>query len=84
MEEGMMCSKTNVSKQISWCMKSVNATDCARCAPILQVAQIGVPLYSITSMARTRMARLLWMIRTRFLVPRKFFRQVKKTNILGF
>ena len=30
-------------------------------------------LYSITSMARTRMARLPWMIRTLFSVPTKFF-----------
>ena len=30
-------------------------------------------IYNITSMARTRMARLPWMIRTRFRVPRKFF-----------
>ena len=29
--------------------------------------------YSITSMARTRMARLPWMIRTLFSVPTKFF-----------
>ena len=29
--------------------------------------------YSITSMARTRMARLPWMIRTRFSVPTKSF-----------
>ena len=29
--------------------------------------------YSITSMARTRMARLQWMIRTRFSVPTKYF-----------
>ena len=28
---------------------------------------------SITSMAQTRMARLPWMIRTRFSVPAKFF-----------
>ena len=27
------------------------------------------------------MARLPWLIRTRFLVPMKFFRQLKKTNI---
>ena len=32
------------------------------------------PNYSITSMARTRMARLPWMIRTLFSVPIKFFK----------
>ena len=31
--------------------------------------------------ARTRMARLPWMIRTRFSVPTKFFQQLMKTNI---
>ena len=30
--------------------------------------------YSRTLMARTPMARLSWLIRTRFLVPTKFFR----------
>ena len=37
--------------------------------------------YSITSMARTRMARLPWMIRTLFSVPTKSFQSLKKTNI---
>ena len=31
-------------------------------------------IYSITSVARTRMARLPWMIRTRFSVPTKSFK----------
>ena len=38
-------------------------------------------LYSITSMARTRMARLPGMIRTLFSVPTKFFQELKKTKI---
>ena len=38
-------------------------------------------IYSQTSIARTPMARLPWLIRTRFWVPTKFFRQLKKTNI---
>ena len=38
-------------------------------------------LYSITSMARTQMARLPWIIRTLFSVPTKSFKQLKKTNI---
>ena len=37
-------------------------------------------IYSITLMTRTRVARLPWLIRTRFLVPRTFFRYLKKTN----
>ena len=41
-------------------------------------------LYSKTSMARTRIARLLWIIRTHFRVLRKFFQYLKKTNILGY
>ena len=40
-------------------------------------------IYSRTSMARTPMARLPWLIRTRFWVPTKFFRELKKTNIQG-
>ena len=40
--------------------------------------------YIITAMARTRIARLPWMIRTLFSVPTKFFQQLKKTNIWGF
>ena len=35
-------------------------------------------LYSITSMARTRMARLPWMIRTLFSVPTKSSQLLKK------
>ena len=38
-------------------------------------------VYIITSMARTRMARLPWMIRTLFSVHTKFFHQLKKRNI---
>ena len=41
-------------------------------------------MYSITSMARTRMARLPWMIRTLFSVPTKSFKYLKKTNICYF
>ena len=37
--------------------------------------------YSRTSIGRTPMARLPWLIRTRFWVPTKFFKQLKKTNI---
>ena len=42
-------------------------------------------LYGRTSIARTVMARLLhvWLIRTRFWVPTKFFRYLQKTNIFG-
>ena len=43
-----------------------------------------IKIYSITSMAWTRMARLSWMIRTRFSVPTKSFQKLKKTNILGY
>ena len=39
--------------------------------------------YSRSSMARTPMARLPWLIRTRFWAPTKFFRYLKKTNISG-
>ena len=47
-----------------------------------QKIQLGVvTIYSKTSMTRTLMARLPGMIRTRFRVPTKFFRQLKKTNI---
>ena len=38
-------------------------------------------MYSKISIARTPMARLPWITRTRFGVPTKFFRQLKKTNI---
>ena len=38
-------------------------------------------LCSLISMARTRIARLPWMIRTLFPVPTKFFQWLKKTNI---
>ena len=33
-----------------------------------------IPEYSRTSIARTAMARLPWLIRTRFSAPTKFFR----------
>ena len=36
-----------------------------------------------TSIARTPMAHLPWLIRTRFLIPTKFFRWLKETNIKG-
>ena len=39
--------------------------------------------YSRTSMAQTPIARLPWLIRTRFWVSTKFFRHLKKTNIYG-
>ena len=38
---------------------------------------------SQTSIARTPIARLPWLIRTHFWVPRKFFRQLKKNKYLG-
>ena len=38
-------------------------------------------IYSRTSIARTPMARLPRLIRTRFWVPAKFFRYLQKTNI---
>ena len=37
--------------------------------------------YSITAMTQTPMACLPWIIRTHFLIPRKFFQNLKKTNI---
>ena len=45
---------------------------------------ICFPKYSRTSIARTSMARLPWLIRTHFWVPTKFFHLLKKTNRLGF
>ena len=38
---------------------------------------------SQTSIARTLMARLPWLIRTRIWVPTIFFRKLKETNIYG-
>ena len=38
-------------------------------------------LYRKTSIIRTPMTRFPWLIRTRFRVLKKFFRQLKKTNI---
>ena len=48
---------------------------------IVSVLRGAVGKYSITSMARTRMARLPWMIRTLFSVPTKFFQKLKKKQI---
>ena len=39
----------------------------------LEILGYRVGIYGITSMARTRMARLPWMIRTLFSVPTKYF-----------
>ena len=41
--------------------------------PVTLIKDFGIYMYSITSMARTRMARLPWMIRILFSVPTKFF-----------
>ena len=41
------------------------------------------PKYSITSMARTRMARLSWMIRTLFFSPYKILPMAQENKYLG-
>ena len=48
------------------------------CKPVLEECE-----YSITSVARTRMARLPWMIRTLFSVPIKFFPIAQENKYLG-
>ena len=45
----------------------------------MQMAMLKQKKYSRTSMAQ--IARLPWLIRTRFRVPTKFFRSLPRTNI---
>ena len=49
-----------------------------------QVSLVSLYSYSKTSKTQTLMARLPWMIQTRFWGPTRFFRQLKKTNILEY
>ena len=48
---------------------------------VLSVLLLNKVIYSKISRTQTPMARLPWLIRTRFWDPTKFFRELKKTNI---
>ena len=47
------------------------------------IKMVKTPLYSITSMARTRMARLPWMIRTLLFSPYKILLIAQENKNLG-
>ena len=65
----MACAPSEDSDQPGLCPENVIYLD------------FGVFNNSITSMARTRMAHLPWLIQTLFSVHTKVFHQLKKTNI---